>query len=151
MLVPARGSIRLLGTIPIVYMSEIHAVGDCMWAVVTRGARSAILSYWDRKSASAKEYSLVDIHLSSKSKSYSEASIRQLRSRFMDPSQMVRLETACVTALLSTWITSVMPFHSLPQCRSTCSTARIFCVLMCSVPWTRDSRIGIENADPGPG
>ena len=115
------------------------------------GARSAILSYWDRESASAKAFSLVDTHLASKSKSYSEASSRHLCSKFMDPPRMVRLETACAEALLSTWIISVILFHSLPQCRSTCSTARISWVLMCSLPQAGESGMGIENADPGPG
>ena len=110
------------------------------------GARSAILLYSDRESASAKAFSLVEIHFASKSKSYSLASSKHRRRTCIEDPRIVLFDIAWAPALLSTWIRSAFPFQCGPPCSSTCSTARTSWVLMCSLPLVRDCGSRILNA-----
>jgi len=116
------------------------------------GARSAILLYSDRESASARAFSFVlGIHNASTSKSHSLASNKHLLKTCMDAPRIVRLAIPWDTALLSTCITSVFPFHFEAQCSRTCLKARIYCVLICSLPLAMERGIGIENPELGAG
>ena len=111
------------------------------------GAMSATFWYSNCESASAKAFSLVEIHQAYKSKSYSVARSRHLRRTCIDAPRIILLASASTTPGLSMCMMSAFPFHSLHQCKRICSTTRISCVLMCSRNFVKIYGKAMVNAD----
>ena len=115
------------------------------------GAKRAILLYSNGESVSAKRCSFIGTDNASSPKSYSLASKKHLITTGMEGPRIVRLAIPSATAPMSTWITRPFPLYMEAQCRATCSTTRIPCALMSSLPLAMERGITIENAESGSG